>query len=94
MKRIKYWSALVLVGLFVMLGATSTHSSSVDTLSDEGAVNDRYWCLWECRERYGLNPMFRGGGGSSEIWRLYAICVADCEKKFWKEWEKELERIK
>lgn len=93
MNRLKSVVTLLLIGLFTILGAGYIYSSSVDTLSDDGAVNDRYWCLWECRERYGLSPLFRGGG-SSEVWRLYAICVADCEKKFWKEWEKELEKIK
>ncbi len=89
MRRLKNIMVAVLVGVFVILGTQSIHSSGVDTMSDSDATTDRYWCLYECRERYGLEYMSRGGG-PSEIWRLYFACVQACERKFWKEWEKEL----
>lgn len=89
MKRYKNALILVLVGVFVILGVDSIYSSGIDTMSNKDVVGDRYWCLYECKERYGLGYMFRGGG-STDVWRLYFACVTQCEKTFWKEWEKEV----
>ncbi len=94
MNRHKNIFIVVLVGVFLSLGANALYSSGVDTMSDRGATDERYWCLYDCKERYGLEYMFRGGGGSMDVWRLYYACVSACERKFWKEWEKELDENK
>ena len=27
------------------------------------------------------------------MWRLYFKCIDDCEKKFWKEWQKDMDKL-
>lgn len=101
MRRLKNILMLALVGVFVIPGASLIFPSGMDTMASkdytglgDDAVSDRYWCLYECRERYGINQMFGVGGGNPEVWRLYFKCVQDCERKFWKEWEKEMDKEK
>ena len=59
--------------------------------SFESVEQDRTICLQDCRDKFGYLPFFgRGGvgGGNDGNWRLYFKCIDDCEKKFWKEWQK------
>ena len=54
---------------------------------------DRETCLQDCRERYG--PW--AGGRDDPRGRLYAQCVQDCERQFWKDYDRrmrDLEREK
>ncbi|HMK33866.1 MAG TPA: hypothetical protein VK463_02280 [Desulfomonilaceae bacterium] len=66
-----------------------------------GGEVDLNTCQWECRMRYGLEPTGPGGGqgleGSDEAYRtmagpenysLYTACVTDCNRKFWREFDK------
>lgn len=55
---------------------------------------DRETCLQECREMMG-DLYFRGGrgghirGGYTDRYTMYARCVQECEKKFWKEFDRQ-----
>jgi len=55
---------------------------------------DRETCLQECREMMG-DLLFRGGrggsirGGYQDRYTMYARCVQECEKKFWKEFDRQ-----
>ncbi|MCX5860579.1 MAG: hypothetical protein NTW27_00420 [Deltaproteobacteria bacterium] len=50
-------------------------------------------CQQECRSKFGIDPYWRGGGDSS-VWRLYAICIQDCNIKFWKEYDRRMDELK
>jgi hypothetical protein len=60
----------------------------------ESVEQERTWCIKECKDRYGVDVMWRGGGrGGDSMWRLYFKCIDDCEKKFWKEWQKDMDKL-
>lgn len=60
----------------------------------ENLEQDRTWCIKECKDKYGVDVMWRGGGrGGDSMWRLYFKCINDCEKKAWKEWQKDMDKI-
>jgi hypothetical protein len=69
----------------------------IDPVSSyESVEQDRAICLRDCREKFGYLPYWGGGGrgGVNEgNWRLYFKCIDDCEKKFWKEWQKEHDEL-
>lgn len=51
---------------------------------------DRQACEEYCRSFYGLLP-YAGGGGSDYgrgKFYLFAKCMADCDRKFWKEFDR------
>jgi hypothetical protein len=57
-------------------------------------------CTDECRSRYGLQPWSeditpqrRGGDGGSNMYELYAVCVQDCQSKFWKDYDKRMKDL-
>ncbi len=60
--------------------------------ASESVEQQRTWCIKECKDRYGVDLMWRGGGADS-MWRLYFKCIEDCEKKAWKEWQKDMDKI-
>ncbi|MFH0958288.1 MAG: hypothetical protein V1897_06255 [Pseudomonadota bacterium] len=53
--------------------------------SDESIEPERTLCIEECRRTYW--PM------GTEAWRLYYRCIDDCEKKFWKQWDKNMKKL-
>ena len=89
-KLLKGWIAFFII-LFLSDGLF------VDTArSYESVEQDRALCLRDCREKFGYLPYWGGGGrgGVNEgNWRLYFKCIDDCEKKFWKEWQKEHDEL-
>jgi hypothetical protein len=48
----------------------------------------RQACLEDCRQ--WIEMFRRRGGWSDARRRMHARCVAECERKFWKEWDKEM----
>lgn len=65
-------------------------------ISYESVDQDRTVCLSRCNNPTGRGAemYFRGGGGGeNSLWRLRSICIANCEKRFWKEWQKEMDEI-
>lgn len=48
-------------------------------------------CEEECRSRYGYELFWRGGyppRGSGSYW-VYTKCLQNCNRRFWKEFDKE-----
>ena len=98
---------IVMILLFGTLGAQSSigferlsDNTSVDVLAEASSIEaletddyDLGGCQQECRSRYGIDP-YRFGGGSSYIWHLYAICIQECNLKFWKEYDKRIKELK
>lgn len=58
---------------------TSTETNSFDLQT----------CQRDCAIDHGVEPWFRGGGGDAR-WYMYTSCVQDCNRKFWKEYDKEM----
>ncbi len=58
--------------------------------SSESVEQQRTECLSRCNSPTGSDMYFYGGGGNS-LWQLRSMCVNNCEKKFWKKWEKEMD---
>ena len=72
--------------------------------SDYGGEFDLNYCQRECRMRFGFEPTGAGGVGahsetedgngayelhqSSGTYNQYAACIADCNRKFWEEFDK------
>jgi hypothetical protein len=48
-------------------------------------------CEQDCRSRFGVDPYWRGS--SSEVWRLYAICIQDCNRAFWKDYDRRMKDL-
>jgi hypothetical protein len=48
-------------------------------------------CQQDCRERYGLDvlDLHRGGGDMRGRYYLYARCIENCNRRFWKQFDKE-----
>lgn len=98
-------SLMVLVGISVhSLGSDPVpilgDKESVWDSSDDGlfrpAFGDEFdlgACQQECRSKYGVDPYWGHGGGTS-MWRLYAICIQDCNSKFWKEYDRRIQKLK
>ena len=61
-------------------------------ISYESVEQERAICIQDCKSRYGYSPYFHGGGGMSGTYWVYAKCIDDCEKKFWKEWQKDQDK--
>lgn len=74
--------------------------------TDYGGDFDLNYCQWECRMRYGLEPT--GGGIYSDTedrnrayelqqgaptYLPYAAYIADCQRKFWSEFDKKTGEI-
>jgi hypothetical protein len=48
-------------------------------------------CEQDCRSRFGVDPYWRGS--PSEVWRLYAICIQDCNRAFWKDYDRRMKDL-
>ena len=68
---------------------------------DGGTGFDLNSCQRECRSRYGLEPysdvekQFRGGGrgSGSGNYYLYANCIAACNARFWREFDRKSDEL-
>ena len=91
MKSARLWLAAILVlSVSIAVPALTVVADSVETLDD--AASSREECLSDCRhwiEEFGRRGG-RGRGWSDQRNRMYARCVAECERKFWKEWDREM----
>lgn len=75
------------------------HQSMIDSSDDNQqppGLGDEFSleiCQQECRSKFGVDPYWGPGGGTS-MWRLYAICIQDCNTKFWKEYDRRIQKLK
>lgn len=86
-RTIVFWGAILLIILGAGFQAFEGPAGAFESVEQE-----RTWCIKECKDRYGVEVMWRGGGGDN-VWRLYFKCIDDCEKKAWKEWQKDMDEI-
>jgi len=77
----------------MIMAILSTYSGIFLTpaISQDDASQGRTQCIRDCRQRYGSDFLW-GGGGTNQ--QLYYLCLADCDKKFWEEWEKDMDSEK
>jgi len=91
----KNYSLLVGVMLLAIL-LTNFGLFIAPVFSSESVEQDRTVCLSRCNSPTGRGAemYFRGrGSGDNSLWRLRSICIANCEKRFCKEWEKGMDEI-
>lgn len=55
-------------------------------ISQENEGQERTLCIEDCKYLYA--------GVAGELWRLYFACLTDCEKKMWKQFDKDMEKLK
>ncbi len=90
--------ALTVMVMFLAVLLTNFGLFIAPAISSEGVEQDRTACLSRCNSPTGGGAgMYFGGGGRGgspdSLWRLRSICIANCEKRFWKEWQKEMDEI-
>ncbi|MGO8878361.1 MAG: hypothetical protein ACLPVO_18860 [Desulfomonilaceae bacterium] len=61
--------------------------------SSETVEQQRTLCISKCNNPTGSEMYFGGGGEFYGLLQLRAICISNCEKRFWKEWQKEMDEI-
>jgi hypothetical protein len=76
----------------IILGALAILISGLISLGNAQASDlgsERDLCLQDCRQWIGEFGGFKGGhrGRSDSQYRLYALCVERCERRFWKEFD-------
>ncbi|MDQ7783153.1 MAG: hypothetical protein RDU20_09750 [Desulfomonilaceae bacterium] len=70
------------------------HALLSDHVVQEWATDRRQACLDDCRQWIeGYVKKGRRGGSSRFQARMYARCVARCERQFWKEWDREMKEL-
>lgn len=84
---------LVLFGIAFIMVIFSNGPLVNLAISSESVEQERTLCLQDCRDKFGYIPFLVRGGGSEGNWRLYFKCIDDCERKFWKEWQKEHDEL-
>lgn len=50
-------------------------------------------CQQECRSRFGVSPYFLELNRSSNPIYLYSSCIAECNRKFWKEYDRQMKEL-
>lgn len=86
------WS---LICLPVTASAQSNHQSHEAGyyLQDYGDDFDLATCQQGCRSRYGVDPYFlQWSGGSNPIY-MYSSCIYECNRKFWKEYDRQMKEL-
>jgi hypothetical protein len=78
MVRPPFLKTLVFVAIMLINLVPLTGSAD----SDESVEQERTLCIEECRRLYW--PL------GTEAWRQYYRCLDNCEKDFWKQWNKNM----
>jgi hypothetical protein len=52
-------------------------------------------CEQDCRSKFGVDPYFFGGGSGMDtsVWRLFTICIQDCNRKYWKDYDRRMKKL-
>ncbi len=77
---------------FMMVSAASAQGPEIVRLNAQGF--DLQDCEQECRSIYGVDPYSQAGwwGGRNYdkgLYYQYARCIQRCNKKYWKEFDRE-----
>ena len=97
MKPLNLITVVLFAAVSTLLAADSVPAIFPEEGLHEWASDRREDCLEDCRQRFeGYGH--RGRGRRSRIGRyqarMYARCIAKCERMFWKEWDKEIDKLK
>lgn len=96
MKRIAGWFAFAIAVAAVMAVPALTALAETGTTLHQSSSETREECLRECKswiEEYAGRGGRGFGGIGRQLANMYARCVADCERRFWKEWDREMENL-
>ncbi|MFH0825366.1 MAG: hypothetical protein V2B18_21655 [Pseudomonadota bacterium] len=92
--------AAITVILIAGFGAASSAPITEPTVQEEDFRNsfgdfDLRACEDNCRERFGYQPYeleLHGRGSGRSANRVYAQCILDCNRRFWKDFDKETQK--
>ncbi len=92
---------LILAASLIFINYGPVMAGPSETANTQIQMDGRQSCLDECKSRYGFGwpntygLQYRGGGyGDWEaIKRLYFRCVQKCEKKYWEEFDEEMDNL-
>ncbi len=59
-------------------------------ISDQTIDQDRTTCVQGCQGKSGFGEYWAGVGNNS---LLLQICIDNCEGRFWREWQKEMDNV-
>ncbi|MDA8408198.1 MAG: hypothetical protein M0T73_15245 [Deltaproteobacteria bacterium] len=76
---------LLLVGVFLVAALFTNFGLFIaPAISHETPEQERTDCIQECQLRFW--PV-------GNLWLAYARCLDNCEKKFWKKWQKGMDKL-
>lgn len=95
MKPLNWITVALFAAVSMLLVADSVPAVFPEQGVHEWASDQRADCLEDCRQWFEGYAQ-RGGRGKAyrHRARMYARCVAKCERTFWKEWNKEIDKLK
>lgn len=86
---------IAISGIVIMLASGFVSLAGADPyepMADGSTEFDRQRCEMECRSRFGYELYFSPGGGTGAYW-AYASCMADCDRKFWKQFDEDSKKL-
>jgi hypothetical protein len=96
---------LVVAGCFSILYGQSGETIPA-ALCAEGQIETLQWgdpsgdlqsCQQNCRSSYRVDPYtlhWSGGGSYTPGYYLYARCIESCNKRFWNEFDRRMDRLR
>jgi hypothetical protein len=94
MKPFHKISFISLAVFVIVVLAGYAPAGPVEYVMQEWAADTREDCLENCRQRFeGYGRRGRRGKSHRFRARMYARCVAKCERQFWKEWDRQMKDV-
>jgi hypothetical protein len=100
--KIRVIYMFLLAGAFIALLGSPLTARAQDGTIETYSFN-REACIDECKSRFGFDfpntfeLQFRGGGYDYGQWkaiqRMYFRCVQKCEKRFWDDFDREMDNL-
>jgi hypothetical protein len=89
------WRAKTILSVVIVLvcGLISlTRADPFEPMADGSKEFDRQRCEFECRSRFGYELYSGRGSGSGAYW-AFADCMAECDRKFWKQFDEDKKKL-
>ena len=94
MNGLGIWIVVAAVALVLASSSATVEAQGPTELMQPSPSESREDCLFECRQWLESFRRRRPGGRGNRFRnRMYARCVAKCERRFWKEWDKEMDDL-
>ena len=88
MTRKKY--ALLTSAMLLAILLTNFGLFVAPVISSQTIEQDRTMCVQGCQAKSGFGEYWAGVGNNTQSLQ---ICMDNCERRFWKKWQKEMDNI-